>query len=60
VRLIVRGAYFFHAATADDEDLAAGASKLGGLPDLPDGFDWPQVSDQHLAFFAQINLAALP
>ena len=37
-----------------------GASKVGGLPDLPPGFDWPQkIGDEEtisLAFLAQIRL----
>jgi uncharacterized protein YwqG len=34
-----------------------GASKLGGLPDLPQDISWPTWKDVPLAFIAQINLA---
>jgi hypothetical protein len=34
-----------------------GASKIGGLPDLPGDVEWPQTGTQPLLFIAQINLA---
>jgi hypothetical protein len=36
-----------------------GASKLGGLPDLPPGQGWPAAESRALAFLAQINLDAV-
>jgi uncharacterized protein YwqG len=47
-------------ARAADEEIPVGASKLGGLPDLPAGCAWPSNSEKELAFIAQINLAHLP
>lgn len=41
----------------NEEDIPAGASKMGGRPDLPDGVPWP-VWHEPMAFIAQINLAA--
>lgn len=38
---------------------AVGASKLGGLPDLPDSLEWPTRDSAPLAFIAQLNLAEL-
>ncbi|GAC1461802.1 MAG: YwqG family protein [Chloroflexota bacterium] len=38
-----------------DENLPTGASKVGGLPDLPTGTDWP-FWHEHMAFIAQINM----
>jgi len=43
-------------ATAD-KALETGASKLGGAPDVPADFEWPELSGVALAFVAQINLA---
>jgi uncharacterized protein YwqG len=39
------------------EDLQVGQSRLGGVPDLPTGVDWPTNAAGPLAFVAQINLA---
>ncbi len=39
--------------------LSLGASRLGGVPDLPDGFRWPSWRDGPLSFIAQIDLADL-
>jgi len=37
----VRPTILFLRVQAPDDGLPPGASKLGGLPDLPDEFDWP-------------------
>jgi uncharacterized protein YwqG len=36
------------------------SSRLGGLPNLPEEFEWPMWRDQPLAFVAQLDLATLP
>ena len=46
-----------NTSPADDADLSIGASKLGGLPDLPPSIAWPRWGDNSLSFLAQINLA---
>ena len=38
-------------------ELAVGASKLGGAPDLSDEVVWPLMADVPLSFVAQINLS---
>jgi len=43
-----------------NETIATGASKLGGLPDLPPGVAWPEWKTGYLRFVAQVNLAELP
>lgn len=39
-----------------EEEIPVGSSKMGGLPDLPIGMDWP-VSGVPMAFIGQFNLA---
>lgn len=37
-----------------------GASRIGGIPDLPDHMEWPYFEGQPHAFVAQINLGEIP
>ena len=41
----------------NEQQIAIGASKLGGLPDLPPDMQWPYYHDRPLYFVAQINFA---
>lgn len=41
---------------AKEGSLTKGASKLGGMPDLPPGFEWPQWKKVPQSFIAQIRL----
>lgn len=41
---------------AEDASIAIGASKIGGAPDVPLGFEWPMWKGQPLGFVAQFNL----
>jgi uncharacterized protein YwqG len=42
-----------------EEGAAAGASRLGGSPDVPPGFAWPTWEDRELAFVGQLDLAQI-
>ncbi len=46
------------ALTTDDLG-PPGATRLGGLPDLPNGVEWPQDDGLLYSFVAQVDLAAL-
>ena len=53
---LLRPAIALNVERADDDAIAVGASKFGGAPDVPDGFEWPTWNDTPLGFLAQINL----
>jgi uncharacterized protein YwqG len=40
-------------------DLPLGASRFGGLPDMPPGISWPRLDDRPLGLIAQLRLADL-
>lgn len=42
---------------AEDGELALGASRMGGTPDLPSGTSWPQNKGRPMEFLAQVDLA---
>ena len=41
----------------NDDDIAVGASKFGGVPDLPASVSWRSNENGALSFVAQINFA---
>ena len=43
--------------SAQESDFHLGESKIGGVPHLPEGFEWPVYGDRSLGFIAQLNLA---
>ena len=48
-----------HIATApapDESKIPVGASKFGGVPDVPAGFVWPMWQNKPLSFMGQIRL----
>ena len=42
------------------EGTRIGASRLGGDPDLPHGFAWPEKAGRPIWFIAQIDLGEVP
>ncbi len=53
---LLRPTIALSATRAEDSEIAIGASKFGGAPDVPQGFEWPTWNDKPLGFLAQINL----
>lgn len=43
----------------DEGELAIGASRFGGSPDVPSGFEWPHFKKKPHGFVGQINLEDL-
>lgn len=41
----------------DEADIPIGVSKMGGSPDVPEGFEFPKWNEQYLSFIAQIRLS---
>ncbi|MBV9707278.1 MAG: DUF1963 domain-containing protein, partial [Chloroflexi bacterium] len=56
IDLISRASIRLYAMPVDVSALEVGASRLGGVPDLPTGIDWPQWKGLHQSFIAQIRL----
>lgn len=54
-----RSSVRMHTTQSALEDLSPGASRLGGLPDLPTGVTWPERNGSPLDFIAQIDLRDL-
>src|SRR5262245_4251557 len=49
-----------HRTPTNDETLPIGASKLGGSPDLPTGFQWKYThNNKPLTFIAQFKLSEI-
>lgn len=60
VAAVSREAFRIQTSAATDETLPIGASKLGGLPDLPANIGWPDCEGAPLAFIGQISLREIP
>ncbi len=48
-----------HISKVETQECVIGASRLGGLPDIPTDFQWVSREDFPLSFLAQINCADL-
>jgi hypothetical protein len=53
----LRSSIRMHTTLANDENLALGATKIGGQPDLPPDTSYPEWRGAPLNFLAQIRLA---
>jgi uncharacterized protein YwqG len=53
----VRPALRIHATRLENGSPPLGASRMGGLPDLPPGTPWPENKGRPIEFLAQIDLA---
>jgi uncharacterized protein YwqG len=56
---LMKPAIGIKANPTEENSLAVGASKLGGLPDLSAGVAWPMWKDLPMSFIAQFRLADL-
>jgi uncharacterized protein YwqG len=61
---LVRPSYRLQRTLTPEEQISIGASKLGGSPDVPNGFEWPHVTNikkpEAMEFVAQIRPSDLP
>jgi uncharacterized protein YwqG len=61
---LARSSYRIGRTLADEQQIPLGASRLGGSPDVPGGFAWPQSTNvkrpEAMEFVAQIRVADLP
>lgn len=56
IKHLARPSIRLTATQVDEATLQPGVSKLGGLPDLPEGVTWPEKQGQPQSFIAQIRL----
>ncbi len=54
---LARTSIRLQATPGDETSIPVGASKLGGVPDLPAGVNWPEWQGLPQSFIAQIRLA---
>jgi hypothetical protein len=54
---LIKPAIALTSRDATPDDLALGASRIGGEPDLPSGTAWPENDDGPLLFVMQVRLA---
>ncbi len=57
IDLITRPSLRLYGTPVQEASLPIGASKLGGLPDLPIGWQWPEWKGLPQSFIAQLRLA---
>ncbi len=57
IAALLRPAIGLRSRAPTDADLAVGATRVGGTPDLPAGVAWPEGEDGPLLFVLQVRLA---
>jgi len=57
IDLVVRPSIRLQVNPVNESSLSVGASKLGGIPDLPPGASWPERKGLPQSFIAQIHLS---
>lgn len=55
----MKDAVRLHLAPTPLDAIPLGASRIGGLPDLPEHLAWPQVNQQPMVFLAQLACSEL-
>ncbi|MDO6355719.1 YwqG family protein [Caloramator sp. CAR-1] len=53
---LVKSSIRIYPTATEDSQIGIGMSKIGGKPDLPEGWDWPTWNKLPLAFICQLNL----
>src|SRR5262245_50679165 len=48
-----------HTSPVTMDSIHPGQSRIGGIPDLPVGFEWPRFKGRSLSFIAQLDLAEI-
>ena len=56
IDFVSRPSIRLYTTPVDESSISGGASKIGGLPDLPPGVTWPEWKDLPQSFIAQIRL----
>ena len=60
IHQIAQQTVLLRTKSSDESDIPLGATKIGGLPDLPPETDWPVYNDEKpLTFIAQIDLSEI-
>src|SRR5437763_17178634 len=53
---LARDSIRLHTKLAGENDVSIGASRVGGVPDVPPDFKWPERKEVPQSFIAQLNL----